>query len=99
MPTPTPPAIHQRARETRKAFQVKKNNAATAPTWKAAIKKVVTQTIGCENVLSRLKRRVVCIQCPVSCLKARPKGPSQNPGSGNTSVTDGGAVTERPAGT
>jgi hypothetical protein len=82
------PAIHQRAIETRKAFQLK-NNAVTAPTWKAAIKKVVTQTIGCENVLSRPKRRVVCIQMP---LKIRPKGPSQNLGSGNTSVKDGGGV-------
>jgi hypothetical protein len=82
------PAIHQRAIETRKAFQLK-NNAVTAPTWKAAIKKVVTQTIGCENVLSRPKRRVVCLQMP---LKIRPKGPSQNLGSGNTSVKDGGGV-------
>jgi hypothetical protein len=43
IPIPRLPDIHQRTIATKRAFQVKKSNAAIAPMWKAAMKKVVTQ--------------------------------------------------------
>src|SRR5690349_16662718 len=52
---PRLPDIHQNTAASARPFHVKKNNAAIAPTWNAAIKSVVTQLIGWANVLSRSK--------------------------------------------
>src|SRR5579863_10504552 len=52
MPMPRLPATHQRKTAIKTGFHAKKNNAATAPMWKATMKKVVTQFTGCVNVLS-----------------------------------------------
>lgn len=46
MPIPKLPDIHHKRAATNSAFQVKKNKAAIAPIWKAAIKKAVIQLIG-----------------------------------------------------
>ncbi len=58
MPMPRPPATHHKNMATKNAFQVKKKRAAIAPMWKATMKKLVTQTTGCVNVLSCLRLRM-----------------------------------------
>src|SRR5437867_9557555 len=52
---PRLPDIHHNTTASARAFHVKRNNAAIAPTWNTAIKSVVTQLIGWANVLSRSK--------------------------------------------
>src|SRR5437868_1825726 len=59
MPIPRLPETHQSRSVSANAFQVKKNNARTAPTWNAPMKKVVVQLTGCANVLSRSKMFIV----------------------------------------
>src|SRR5690349_20036786 len=52
---PRLPDIHHNTTASARPFHVRKNNAAIAPTWNAAIKSVVTQLIGWANVLSCTK--------------------------------------------
>src|ERR1700676_3223768 len=55
MPMPRLPEIHHSATASARAFQVKKNSAAMAPTWNTTMKLVVTQLMGWAKVLSRSK--------------------------------------------
>jgi hypothetical protein len=61
MPIPRLPATHQSASDNRKGFHPNINNAITAPTWNAPMKKVVVQFMGRVNVMSRLVAVVIQI--------------------------------------
>jgi hypothetical protein len=58
---PRLPETHHSTTASARAFHVKKNSAAMAPTWNAPIKKVVIQLTGCVNVLSRLKILMISV--------------------------------------
>src|ERR1700687_3525742 len=63
---PRLPETHHRNIETRKAFQVKKNSAAIAPTWNRPIKIAVTQLISSSAAafLSKTCRSMaMCFSC------------------------------------
>jgi hypothetical protein len=52
---PRLPEIHQRKQATKKAFQVKKKRAATAPRWNRSMKIVVTQLSSLSAAALRLR--------------------------------------------
>ena len=58
---PRLPEIHHNTTASASAFNVKKNSAAMAATWNAAINEVVVQLIDWVNVLSRLKILMVSV--------------------------------------